>query len=260
MVKLLLVFILVAILMDDSASIRKTEEERKEEEEIAKAVNATLEAEEAKRKKEEEDEKKKQLELEKKKDKTEKKKNETRDKKEEEKGQDEACPTSNQTCPDVGECPPCGPCPKERECSPCEECPEEKPCHPCRPCGPCPTLNRTSHSEVDGCPESGGSGMTVPVALLVGASAGVLVTGVATIIGLLLRYTSPIFSGLLFVTLVVLTWYLSSHYPETARELGGRAANLLREAAVALGHRLMAAVQRHQEQVSVPITSILPTF
>jgi hypothetical protein len=94
--------------------------------------------------------------------------------------------------------------------------------------------------------------MTIPVALLVGASVGVLVTGVATIIGLLLRYTSPIFSGLLFVTLVVLTWYLSSHYPETARELGGRAWTALQEATVALGHRVMEAIRHHQEQVGVP--------
>ncbi len=91
--------------------------------------------------------------------------------------------------------------------------------------------------------------MTVPVALLVGASAGVLVTGVATIIGLLLQYTSPIFSGLLFVTLVVLTWYLSSHYPETARELGGRAWTALQEATVALGHRVLEAIRHHDNQV-----------
>ncbi len=93
--------------------------------------------------------------------------------------------------------------------------------------------------------------MSVPVALVVGASAGVLVTGVATIIGLLLRYTSPIFSGLHFVTLVVLTWYLSSHYPETARELGGRAWTALQEATVTLGHRVVEAIQRHNEQVGL---------
>ncbi len=99
--------------------------------------------------------------------------------------------------------------------------------------------------------------MSVPVALAVGASAGILLTGVAASIGLILRYVNPIASGFFFVATVVLIWYLSSHYPETARELGGRAATLLREAAVALGHRVMAAIQRHQEQVSVPILSLI---
>ncbi len=95
--------------------------------------------------------------------------------------------------------------------------------------------------------------MSVPVAMLVGACASLLVTGVATAIGLLLRYVQPTISGLLIIAILILVWYLSSQYPETARELGGRAANLLREAAVALGHRVMEAVRRHQEQVSVPI-------
>jgi hypothetical protein len=44
-------------------------------------------------------------------------------------------------------------------------------------------------------------------------------------------------------------WYLCSQYPETARELGGRATTLLREAVVALGHRVMEAIRHHQEQV-----------
>jgi hypothetical protein len=49
---------------------------------------------------------------------------------------------------------------------------------------------------------------------------------------------------------IIFIWYLCSHHPEAARELGGRAATLLREAAEALGHRVMAAIQRHQNQVS----------
>jgi hypothetical protein len=95
--------------------------------------------------------------------------------------------------------------------------------------------------------------MSVPVALAVGASAGVLLTGVAATIGLILRYVNPIASGFLFMAIIVIIWYLCSHYPETARELGGQAVTLLREAAVALGHRVMAAIQRHQEQVSFPV-------
>ncbi len=94
--------------------------------------------------------------------------------------------------------------------------------------------------------------MSVPEAMAIGAVAGLLVTGLATTIGLLLRYVSPIVSGFLFLSTIIIVWYLSSQYPAVARDLGGRAATLLREAAVALGHRVMAAVQRHQEQVSVP--------
>ncbi len=99
--------------------------------------------------------------------------------------------------------------------------------------------------------------MSGPEAMAVGAIASLLITGVATAIGLLLRYTSPIFSGLLFVFIVVLTWYLSSHYPETARELGGRVVATLREATIALGHRVMEAIRHHQEQVGVPARPIL---
>jgi uncharacterized protein YacL len=93
--------------------------------------------------------------------------------------------------------------------------------------------------------------MTIPVAMAVGAVASLLVTGVAAAIGLLLRYTSPFFSGLLFIFIVVLTWYLSSHYPETARDLGGRVVATLREATIALGHRVMEAVRHHNEQVGL---------
>ncbi len=91
--------------------------------------------------------------------------------------------------------------------------------------------------------------------MLVGASASLLFTGLAAIIGLLLRYVSPIASGFIFVATLVIIWYLCSHYPETAREIGGRAATLLREAAVALSHRVMAAI-RHHDQVGVPILPI----
>ncbi len=91
--------------------------------------------------------------------------------------------------------------------------------------------------------------MSVPVAVAVGATLGVVVTGVAAAIGLLLRYASPIESGFVFVATIIVVWYLCSHYPEMARDLGGRAATILREATVALGHRIMAAIQRHQDQV-----------
>ncbi len=102
--------------------------------------------------------------------------------------------------------------------------------------------------------------MSVPVAMAVGASAGVLLTGIAAAIGLILRYVDPIVSGFFFVASVVLIWYFSSHYPETARELGARAATLLREAATTLGHRLVEALQRHSEQVGVPVLSLISFY
>ncbi len=102
--------------------------------------------------------------------------------------------------------------------------------------------------------------MSVSLALVVGILAGLLCSAVAVAIGLILRYTSPFVSGFLFVATIIIIWYLSSHYPETARELGGRAATLLREAAVALGHRVMAAIQRHQEQVGFFLLSLISSF
>ncbi len=100
--------------------------------------------------------------------------------------------------------------------------------------------------------------MPTAVAVVVGASAALLAVGAAASVGLLLRYVSPIVSGFIFVATIVIIWYLCSHYPETARELGGRAATLLREASVALGHRIMAALQRQNDQVdfSLIITSL----
>jgi hypothetical protein len=256
MVKILLIILVIAILMDDSASIRKTEEEKKEEEEIAKAVNATLEAEEAKRKKEEEDEKKKQLKEEKKKDKTEKKK----DKNMKEIDQDEAGPLLNSTCPSVDPCPEEQTCPEERACPPCEDCPPVRDCGPCSPCGPCPKLNNTQLPSTPDCPEVAEVTMSVPVAMLVGAMASLLVTGVAAAIGLLLRYVSPIVSGFLFLATIVILWYLCSQYPETAREMGGRLVATLREASIALGHRVMEAIRHHNEQVGLFLICLISSL
>jgi hypothetical protein len=266
--KTLLVLIVIAVLMEDSASIRKTAEEEKEEEELARAVNATLEAEE-KRKKEEEDKKKKW-------DEKKKMTDEKKDKVDLQGGQSEAGPSLNCTCPVVRPCRPCQDCPvtncteqcgscpvvkpNPEECLPCEECGECPEVKPCRPCHPCPVSNSTVEDSptVCQCPE--GAGLSLPAAVAVGAVTGVVVTGTAAAIGLILRYVSPIVSGFIFVATIITIWYLCSHYPETARELGGRAATLLREAATTLGHRVMEAIRRHQEQVSVPINSILPTF
>jgi hypothetical protein len=251
--KTLLIIVIFAILMEDSTSTRKTEEERKEDEEVAKAVNRTLAEEEKKRKEEEDEAKKKEEGAKEKEDKGSSVKV----------GEDEASSNHTSGCPVFRPCAPCGPFPEEKPCQECPKeklcpeekgCPEEKPCLPCRPCGPCPpcpvgnsTVEPPSTSE---CPEP--SSMTVPVAMAIGACASLLVTGVATALGLLLRYVPPTVSGFLILATIIIIWYLCSHYPETAREIGGRAANLLREAAVALGHRVTEAIRRHQEQVGVP--------
>jgi hypothetical protein len=265
-VSIFCVLVVFALLLEDGSSVRKkTEDEKKEDEEVARAVNATL-AEEEKRKKEEEDEKKKRDEKSrmtgKMKD-QDKKKEDTKT----QVGQGEDCPPCNNTCPEVEICHPCGPRPEERPClevdchpyPPCKECPEEKPCSPCRPCMPCPALNCTGgHQDcpsTPSCPEAGG--MSASLALAVGVLVGLLCSAVAVAIGLILRYVPPIASGFLFLATIVIIWYLCSHYPEAARELGVRVATLLREAAETLGHRVMEVIQRHQEQVCVPSNSIL---
>jgi hypothetical protein len=250
MVKVILIFILVAILMEDGSSMRKSEEERKEDEEVARAVNATLAEEEKKR--QEEEKKKEQVKTqdekkEKKDDKTKGKK-EDRGKERNVGDKDEACPPVNASCPEVqecGPCAPCGPCPEEKICP---ECPEERPCRPCRPCGPCPVVNATvDQPPTINCPEV--AAMSVPVAMAVGAAATLLAAGVAAVLGLLLRYFSPLECGFLFLATIIIVWYLSSHYPDTARELGGRVVEVLREATTTLSHRVVEALQRHNEQV-----------
>jgi hypothetical protein len=260
--KALLILVVVAVLMEDGSSIKKTAEEEKEDEEVARAVNKTL-AEEEKKRQEEEDEKKRQED--------EKKKMKTKDEKKKTdsgsgtiaKKEDEASP-SNVTCPVIRECESC---PDTPSCPPCERCPEVPgPQHnvTCRnttvtrvitvnqtcPISPsCPENNNTQSSSIPDCPEVAEVTMSVPVAMLVGACASLLVTGMATAIGLLLRYVDPIVSGFFFVATVVLIWYFSSRYPETARDLGARAATLLGEAATALSHRIMEALRHHNNQV-----------
>jgi hypothetical protein len=252
--KTILIFMVIFVLMEDSASIRKTVEEEKEDEEVARAVNRTLAEEERKRKEEENEAKRTKKE-----EKTEKKK-EDEDERTDVKGKDEACPPTNSSCPIVGPCPEVRDCLEEKvfpEKKPCKECPKPveqdcPPCQPCRPCGPCPMVNSTVSDlpPTSACPEA--PEMSLPAAVAVGVVAGILLTGVATTIGVLLRYLSPIESGFIFLATIIIVWYLCSHHPETARELGGRAATLLREAATALSHRVMEALRHHHEQVGLP--------
>jgi hypothetical protein len=248
-IKSLLIIVIIAILMDDSSSIRKTGEEKREEKELAELVNKTL----AEEKKKEDEEKKKKM--------TDRVKDGEREDEterttvEKQEGQDEACPPANYTCPIVEPCPEVKDCPPQRECKSCAPCPtvECGPCPTVKPCQPCPPNPVVNHTEETGptvcqCPERS-EGMTVPAAMAVGAVATVLLTGVAASLGLLLRYASPIVSGFVFLATIIVVWYLCSHHPETARELGGRAATLLREAATALGHRIMEALRHHNNQV-----------
>jgi hypothetical protein len=276
--KTLLVVLVIVVLMEDGSSMRKSEEERKEDEDLAKLVNVTLAEEAEKKRKEEEKTKKREIEDEtKSKDegKDEKKKNRTGDGTRKRK-EDEASSPFNCTCPiedpcqEVRDCAPCAPCPVVEPCpeiQECEPCPEVKPCLPCRPCGPCPAANHTSGRPCTPCPVVNMTSghwdcpsacqepaiMSVPVAMCVGACVSLLVTGVATTIGLLFRYVPPTISGLLLVAVIILVWYLSSQYPDVARELGGRAVALLREAALALNNRVVEVLQRHREQVGFPV-------
>jgi hypothetical protein len=250
MVKVLLIILVIAVLLEDGSSIKKTEEEKKEDEELAKAVNKTL----AEEKEREEDEKKKR-------DEKKKTADEKRDKVDQQGGQSEAGPSLNCTCPVVQPCSPCQDCPVTNctgQCGSCpetKECPEVKSCLPCQPCGPCPVTNTTG-VVLDQPPTvicSEVTGMPTAIAMAVGAAASLLVTGVAAIIGLVIRYFSPLECGFVFLATIIIVWYFSSQYPETARELGARAATLLREAATTISHRIVEAIRHHNEQVSFPV-------
>ncbi len=250
--------------MEDGSSIKKTPEEEREDRELAEKVNATLAAEEAEKKKEEEDEAKRKKKVktqgaEKDEDKKKKKEeeDETKPKVQDEdkrnrtkqEDQDEASPTCNCTCPTLK---PCRRCPEERECPPCERCPEEQDCPPCQPC---PADNSTLRGQElplpPSCPEL--PSMTVPVALATGAIVSLLAVSAAAVLGLVLRYVPPLISGFLFLVLILMVWFLSSRYPEVAREMGARAWTMMQEATTALSHRIMEALQRHNEQVNLSV-------
>jgi hypothetical protein len=98
--------------------------------------------------------------------------------------------------------------------------------------------------------------MPTAVAVAVGASAALLAVGVATGVGLLLRYLSPIESGFLFVATIIIVWYLCSHHPEAAREMGGRVVAVLREATLTLSNRVVAAIRHHNEQVGLSLVFV----
>jgi hypothetical protein len=163
-------------------------------------------------------------------------------------------------CKEPEVCKPCKepevgkPCKEPEVCKPCKEPEVCKPCKPCRlregvkTCQPVPCLP-VPCSPVD-CrlpPGIEGPGvaapMTVPVALAVGAAASVLVLGVVAFVGFVIRYLPIYISGTIFIVSILLTGYLSSRYPASARELGLRAVGLAREAASALANRVTAALR-----------------
>jgi hypothetical protein len=144
------------------------------------------------------------------------------------KGQDEACPTVNHTCPDTE---PCQICPEVRPCSPCKECPAPVVCQPCddcppcKECGPCPVVrlcepcqpcvvnDTTVQSPSNpGCSDPV-QAMTVPVAMAVGAGAALLVTCVATAVGLVIRYVPPTVSGFFFLSTIIIARNLARKVP-----------------------------------------------
>jgi hypothetical protein len=133
---------------------------------------------------------------------------------------------------------------KPRSCSPC------KPAGPCEPV-PCRPVNSTE-VESAGCPPVNCGpdwvpSMSVPVALVVGATASLVAIGLATTVGLILRYLPPLVSGFIFITTIIFIWYVCSHYPGVARDLGQRALNLAREATTTLVNRAMAALRGHNQ-------------
>jgi hypothetical protein len=87
--------------------------------------------------------------------------------------------------------------------------------------------------------------LVTPEAVLVGAAATVLVLVVAAAVAIIVRYFSTITSGLLIVSTIVLVWYLSSMYPESARRLGARVWAALRSAATSVVDRVLG--RRHPE-------------
>jgi hypothetical protein len=233
--KTILILVVIAVLMEDSASIKKTAEEEKEDEELAKAVNRTL-AEE--KRKEDEEKKKNQIRT---------GRNE-KDKKKEDVATEDPCPEI-QECPS---CKECGSCPPVK-CKPCPRCEDPEECPPveCPPVLPCPADNDTRRGQEllipPSCPEL--PSMSVPVALVTGAIVSLLTVSAVAALGLVLRYVPPLISGFLFVVLILMVWFLSSRYPEVAREMGVRAWTIMQEATSALSHRIMEAIRHRDNQV-----------
>lgn len=122
------------------------------------------------------------------------------------------------------------------------------PCCPTLPCKPVPCLPVGCTPALGG--EEVATPISVPVAMAVGATVSLLAVGLVAGIGFIIRYLPVYLSGTLFVGSIVLTFYLSSRYPATARELGVRALGLVREATANIMDRVTHALTRQEQQVS----------
>ncbi len=170
-------------------------------------------------------------------------------------------PRSCSPCKPAGPCEPvpCKPSGSNRLCKPCRPVKPWEGAVPCKPvaCEPvaCTPVRcqAVPCSPVD-CPAppaiGGEMAMTVPVALAVGAAASVLALGVVAFVGFVIRYLPVYISGTVFVGSILLTCYLSSRYPASARELGQRVLGAVREAATSVVDRATRALTRHLPQVS----------
>jgi hypothetical protein len=144
----------------------------------------------------------------------------------------------------------CRPVPcKPVECIPCSPL-------PCDPV-PCRPVHCSQPPGIEG-HGMAASPMTVPVALAVGAAASVLVMGVVAFLGFVIRYMPIYVSGIVFVGSIALTFYLSSRYPASARELGQRVLGAVREAATSVVDRATSALTRHLPQVRFCKVTIKP--
>jgi hypothetical protein len=143
---------------------------------------------------------------------------------------------------------PCKPG-KPVPCAPVPCKPEVDVFHPCDPV-PCQPVNWDEDSAGSPpviCRPEATPGMSVPVAMVVGATASLVAVGLAATVGLILRYLPPLVSGFIFITTIIFIWYVCSHYPGVARDLGQRALNLAREATTTLVNRAMAALRGHNQ-------------
>jgi hypothetical protein len=86
------------------------------------------------------------------------------------------------------------------------------------------------------------------MAFVVGALASLLVLAVAILIGVILRYIPIILSGVFVLSLMCVVGYCSSRYPESARRLGARVWEALRDTARAIVDRVL---RRNNSEVGV---------
>jgi hypothetical protein len=132
-----------------------------------------------------------------------------------------------------GGLPPCQPISTPRECPACPPSTTPAP----RLCSP----DSTGGGSLVVAP------LSMPMAILVGAVATVLVCALAVAIGIIIRYLPILMSGLLVLAAIALVWHYSSTHPAAAREWGRRLWDFLRGTATSLVNRVF----RRNPQVRV---------